>query len=149
MFYASRLPSRGTCGPGTGLARKSHLTFLSGTYKLLTVLVEDVGVALNRIQSDALVDLGHDAIEWGIDTPGLNELIKVTCDDNICVFIQSENGVDEILEQQDEIPLKRIKHEKELQTAVTLTCLVRCSTTPFTNGRASPSVEELPPLELK
>ena len=112
MGYAPRSLSREKCGPATSLARKLHLNFPSGTHKFQAVLVEDVGVALNWIQSSALVDLGHDAIEWGIDTPGLDELVEVTCDDNVCMFIRSEDGLDEVLEQQDEHLLENRKGEQ-------------------------------------
>ena len=45
-----------------------RLSFLGGTYKLLTAPVKNIGVALRGAQSRALVGLGHDEIEWGKST---------------------------------------------------------------------------------
>jgi hypothetical protein len=68
MSRASRLRSRQRDGPGTGLVRMLRLSFLGGTYKLLTAPVKNIGVALHGAQSRALVGLGHDETEWGKST---------------------------------------------------------------------------------
>ena len=111
MFHASRSPPRQTYGPGICLAHEVYPFFPSGTYKLLTVLIVDVGVAFHGIQSRALVNLGQEAIQWAEDTPGLDELIEVSRDDDVCILIQGEDRVYELLEQ-DEPPPEKTKHKQ-------------------------------------
>ena len=78
---------------------------------MLAILVEDIGVALNGIQSRTLVDLGQEVIERDEDTSSLDELIEVSRDNDVCVLIQGENRVDEILEQ-DELLLTKIQRKQ-------------------------------------
>lgn len=78
---------------------------------MLTVLVKDIGVALNWIQPRTLVDLGQEAIERDVDTSSLDELIEVSRDNDFRLLIQRENRIDEILEQ-DELLLTKIVHKQ-------------------------------------
>ena len=87
MFHASRSCSRQRYGSGAGLAHMLHLTIVSDTYKFLTVLVEDIGVALQEVQYRAFTDLGHDVIEWDVDTAGLDKLVEVSHDEDIYVRV--------------------------------------------------------------
>ena len=84
-------------GPGICLAHTLHLPFLSGTCRLLTVLVENIGVALQGIHSRAFANIGHDATERGEDTASLDKLIEISGDNDVRVRIQGENIVDKIL----------------------------------------------------
>lgn len=110
MFRGSRLLSRRRYGPGTGLAHELRLTFLGSTYKLLTVLVKNIGVAFNGIQSRALVNLDQEAVKRGEYASGLDEFIEISRDNDVCVLIQSEDRIDELLEQ-DEL-LTKIEHKQ-------------------------------------
>lgn len=77
---------------------------------MLAVLVEDVGVTFNGIHPRTLVNLGQDAIKRSEDTPSLDELVEISCDNEVRVFIQGEDRIDEILEW-DELPTK-IEHKQ-------------------------------------
>lgn len=117
-----------------------------GVIQLLRVLIENVAISLNQRNSSNFIDVSQHCSQGLEDRSRLQEFVEVAGDDDICIFIVSQDSPHEIL-----LPLVRDTWDyitTEL-TATSLTWDVRASSGELTGGLASPCVELLPPLEAR
>jgi hypothetical protein len=75
----------------------SNVTRDEQMIKLLVALVEDVGVPLNVRKIGKLIDLMKDGIEGCECCAGLDKFIAITTDDDVGVFINGKERLDECL----------------------------------------------------
>jgi hypothetical protein len=112
--------------------------------KLLTVHIEEISISLELRNVCSLVEISQigDLFEV-LDRLDKGKLVEVTGDNDLCVLILSEDVCNKFLR---DFSLVCSKSRLESLTEVNCICSWRSSTPPFTGGRASPSIEEEPPL---
>lgn len=65
--------------------------------ELFVLVVEHIGVSLDRVDFRDFVDVGKDVGVAGVHGAGLDEFVVVPGDDDVRLFVQGEDGLDEVL----------------------------------------------------